>query len=136
MAPVFAERPAELSDLIVFDYVTANHDRWGGDFTNVRSLGENGPLIAIDNANGFPPGPERADAHAEAKLRAVQRFRKRTLRAVERFQLADFEAAMAADPLAPLLSQEQLVALEQRRQRAVAHMLEMHRKFAGRAFPW
>jgi len=38
-APDTSERPAELSDLIVFDYLTQNVDRWGGDFTNLRSRG-------------------------------------------------------------------------------------------------
>ena len=133
--PAFADRAAELSDLILFDFLTGNHDRWGGEFTNVRTLGEGGPLVAIDNANGFPK-VESADAHSLAKLEWVQRFRERTVQAMERLELSAFKAALGRDPLAPLLNEAQFGHLEERRQRALAHIRQMQTKFGKEALPW
>ena len=56
-----ADRGAELSDLVLFDYLIHNIDRWGGGFTNVRTRGEGGPLVFLDNAGGFGAGREVRD---------------------------------------------------------------------------
>ena len=133
--PDVPDRIAELSDLILFDFLTANHDRWGGEFTNVRTLGKKGPLLAIDNANGFPRAGG-TDAHALAKLEWLQRFRGRTVRALEHLELSAFEAALGQDPLAPLLNQTQLEHFERRRQRALAHIRDMQTRFGASALPW
>ncbi len=128
-------RIAEISDLVVFDYLIANHDRWGGGFTNVRTLGKDGPLIYIDNANGFPRagtvGPQ-----LEAKLDAVQRFRSRTVTALKTLRIEDLTAALESDPLSPLLSEEQLKQLEQRLKRVLTHIKTMQAKFGAKATPW
>lgn len=129
------ERAAELSDLVVFDYLTANHDRWGGQFTNVRTLGAEGPLIAIDNANGFPPR-DRPTQHSEAKLRAVQRFRASTIHAIQRFDVEQFRQQLERDPLAPLLTRRQLNELEQRRQRLLQHVRAVRDRVGDAAMPW
>lgn len=129
------DRAAELSDTVLFDYLTANHDRWGGDFTNVRTLGRNGPLVLIDNANGFPPRSTR-DAHIEAQLDFVQRFRQRTVDAIVNLNIEQFRAALDQDELAPLLTQTQLDSFEKRRARLIAHVHHMHERFGARAFPW
>ena len=130
-----AERAAELSDLILFDYLTANHDRWGGQFTNVRTLGVDGPLIAIDNANGFPP-MDRPTGHSEAKLRAVQRFRAETIRAIEAFDIKQFQQKIERDPLAPLLTRRQLAELEQRREKLLRHVRAVRDRVGDAAIPW
>jgi hypothetical protein len=129
------DRAAELSDTILFDYLTGNHDRWGGNFTNVRTLGRDGPLVLIDNANGFAPRPFTS-AHDEAKLHYVQRFRRRTVTAIEGLNIRRFQTALNADPLAPLLTANQLQALEKRRARLLSHVKRMQQEFGERAFPW
>ena len=43
------------TDVVVFDYLTANTDRWGGDNANVLTRGRGGPLVFLDNGAGFPP---------------------------------------------------------------------------------
>ena len=41
------------SDLLIFDYLVQNVDRWGGDFTNVRSRANDGPLVFLDSAEQY-----------------------------------------------------------------------------------
>jgi hypothetical protein len=107
------DRPAELSDLLVFDYLVQNVDRWGGGFTNVRTRGPGGPLVFLDNGAGFWPNEQRLPL-MEARLRHLQRFRRSTVEALRRFDRARFEARLARDPLAPLLDARQLDGLEAR----------------------
>lgn len=119
------EEVAELSDLIVFDYLISNVDRWGGEYTNVRRL--NGRLIFLDNGAGFWVNPRQG--LMEARLEVLQRFRRSTRESLEGFRLEDFEAHLANDPLAPVLPPHQLEGLALRVDRAIAHIDEMVERF-------
>jgi hypothetical protein len=122
--------------LIVFDYLTQNVDRWGGDFTNVRSRGEGGPLVYLDNGAGFWLGEQRLGL-MEARLKAVQRFRRSTIEAVRNLDIARFSERLSADPLAPVLNQKQLDGLDQRRRALLEHVDAMIARFGeARAVPW
>jgi len=121
-------RPAELSDMIVFDYLTQNVDRWGGDFTNVRTRGPGGPLIYLDNGAGFWLGQQRLGL-MEARLKALQRFRRSTIEAVRRLDVERFAARLQSDPLAPVLNERQLQGLEKRRVAVLEHVQEMIARF-------
>jgi hypothetical protein len=135
-SPDIEQRPAELSDLIVFDYLTQNVDRWGGDFTNVRSRGEGGPLVYLDNGAGFWLGNQRLGL-MEARLKAVQRFRRSTVEAVRGLDIERFSERLRADPLAPVLNDKQLDGLAQRRRALLEHVDEMIARFGEeRAVPW
>jgi hypothetical protein len=123
--PEGADRAAELSDLIVFDYLIQNVDRWGGGFTNVRTRGPGGPLVFLDNGAGFWPNEQRLPL-MEARLRHLERFRPSTVLALRRFDRARFEARIAGDPLAPLLDAHQLEGLEARVSAALEHVEAMH----------
>ncbi len=114
-------RAAELSDLIVFDYLTQNLDRWGTNNTNVRTVGEGGPLMFLDNAAAFVLRSPRI-ALMDARLEAVQRFRRSTIDAVRRLDVDRFAERLADDPLAPELDQRQLDNLEARRARLLAYV--------------
>ncbi|MGB5811495.1 MAG: hypothetical protein WBG86_13235 [Polyangiales bacterium] len=127
-APPTPMRPAELSDLIVFDYLTQNVDRWGGDFTNVRTRGSGGPLIYLDNGAGFWLGDQRLGL-MEARLRAVQRFRRATVEAVRNLDIERFAARLATDPLAPILNEKQLDGLRQRQAAFLTHVDRMIARF-------
>lgn len=129
-------RPAELSDMIVFDYLTQNVDRWGGDFTNVRTRGADGPLIYLDNGAGFWLGEQRLGL-MEARLKALQRFRRSTIDAVRALDIDAMAADMATDPLAPVLNDKQLDGLAQRRQAVLDHVAAMVGRFGEAAvLPW
>ena len=135
-APDTEERPAELSDLIVFDYLTQNVDRWGGDFTNVRSREPGGPLIYLDNGAGFWLGEQRLGL-MEARLKALQRFRRSTVEAVRRLDVERFSARLQGDPLAPVLNEKQLDGLAQRRRAVLRHVDAMVARFGeARVFAW
>lgn len=116
----------ELSDLIVFDYLISNVDRWGGEYTNVRRHGRGGPLIYLDNGAGFWPGQQRLGL-MDARLEALQRFRRETVEALEGFERARFEARLDADPLAPVLSERQRAGVEERRRAVLRHVRAMQR---------
>jgi len=123
-APDTEERAAELSDMIVFDYLTQNVDRWGGNFTNVRTRGKGGPLIYLDNGAGFWLGEQRLGL-MEARLKALQRFRRSTVDAVRELDLERFAKRLAADPLAPVLNDRQLDGLKRRQRALLAHVDRM-----------
>jgi hypothetical protein len=133
--PSPGDRAAELSDLILFDYLIGNQDRWGGDFNNVRTLGADGPLLFHDNANGFHAG-RRQGRYARAQLYALQRVRRSTIEALERFDVEALKARLARDPLAPVLRRRHLADLEQRRQEILDHVHELRTTFGDDAMPW
>lgn len=81
LASLSPERLRELSDLIVFDYLIQNVDRWGGRFTNLRLDGADGKLIFLDNGAGFWPGEQRLPL-LERRLQYLQRFRRETVAAI------------------------------------------------------
>ncbi len=135
-APDVEGRPAELSDLIVFDYLTQNVDRWGGDFTNLRTRGPDGPLIYLDNGAGFWLGEQRLGL-MEARLKALQRFRRATIEAVRKLDVDRFAARLRTDPLAPVLNEKQLDGLAQRRDAVLEHVDAMIARFGeAKALPW
>ncbi|MGE0784908.1 MAG: hypothetical protein AB7S26_04405 [Sandaracinaceae bacterium] len=113
------ERPAELSDLIVFDYLTQNLDRWGGNNTNIRTVGEGGELMFLDNAAGFVLRAPRVGM-MDLRLHEVQRFRRSTIEAIRAFDIDAYRERLERDALSPVLDDRQLENLEIRRQ----HVLE------------
>lgn len=126
--PDIESRPAEISDLIVFDYLTQNVDRWGGDFTNVRCRGTGGPLVYLDNGAGFWLGEQRLGL-MEARLKALQRFRRSTIDAVRAFEVDRFRRSLQGDPLAPVLNQKQIDGVEQRQRALLEHVDAMVARF-------
>lgn len=134
--PDLPTRPAELSDMMVFDYLAHNVDRWGTNNTNVRTVGPGGPLMYLDNAASFTlPSPRIAQM--DARLRAVQRFRRSTIEAVRRFDVAHFVERLADDPLSPVLDERQQRNLETRRLYLLEHVDALVREHGEAAvFPW
>lgn len=129
-------RAAELSDMIAFDYLTQNVDRWGGNFTNVRTLGKGGPLIYLDNGAGFWLGEQRLGL-MEARLKALQRFRRSTVEAFRQLDVDRFAKRLATDPLAPVLNERQLNGLKRRQQAFLAHVDRMVDRFGeDEALAW
>lgn len=123
---------ASISDMILFDYLTANVDRWGGRFTNVRTFNEGGPLMFFDNGAGFAPGHPHIP-YIDAKLKALQRFRRDTVAAIRDLDLTMFERLLASDPQGPLLSLKQLEGLKLRRDLLLAHVDDCVERFGEAA---
>lgn len=130
------DRPAELSDLIVFDYLTRNLDRWGGENANVLVRGGGaGPLIFLDNGAAFEPGDVRPSL-MEARLHVLQRFRRSTIQAVRAFDLKRYEARLAQESITPVLSRAQLNALEIRRRALLEWVAEMEGVYGEAIWAW
>ena len=130
------DRPAELSDVIVFDYLIHNGDRWGTHNTNLRTLETGGPLMFLDNAAGFTMRRART-ALMDTRLHQVQRFRRSTIDAVRQLSMRRYRGRLERDPLAPLLDERQLENLEERRAHLLAYVDELVERFgAGRVYAW
>ncbi len=125
-------RAAELSDLVVFDFLIQNVDRWGGGFTNVRTRGADGPLVFLDNGAGF--WPEARLPLLDARLAHLERFRRRTVDALARFDVRALEARLATDPLAPVLDADQLDHLAARVAAVLAHVESKRAAFGDAVF--
>lgn len=125
-------RVRELSDLIIFDYLISNVDRWGGEFTNVRLAGRGGPMIFLDNGAGFWIGSNRIHL-MDTRLHALQRFRRETITALEQFDIERFRRRLESDPLHPVLNEFQIRGIEERRRHVLEHIGEMRERFGERA---
>ncbi len=122
-----AARLPEYSDMMVFDFVADNSDRFSGG--NVLSLGKGGPLIFLDNAAGFTPW--RKDTTLEKLMKPLCRFRRATVEALRavgpaaapgRRLSALLEASLARDALAPVLNKAQLAAADARLAALLEHV--------------
>ncbi len=129
------DRPSELSDLIVFDYLIRNLDRWGGGNANVLVRGDKGPLIFLDNAAGFAVGEARPSL-MESRLRALQRFRRSTIAAVKAFDIKKYEARLSREPVQPILNATQLSHLEQRRRALLSAVAELEKSHGEAIWAW
>ena len=89
--------------------------------TTIRTVGEGGPLMFLDNAAAFTLGRARIPL-MDRRLRQVQRFRRSTVDAVRSLDVDAYQARLAEDPLAPTLDPRQLRNLEARRQFLLAHV--------------
>jgi hypothetical protein len=134
--PDTEDRAAELSDMILFDYLTTNVDRWGGRFTNVRTRGRGGLLVYLDNGAGFTAGPSARIPLMDARLHSLQRFRRSTVDAIRALDRRRLTRRMSRDPLSPILSDRQLDQMEERRAHLLEHVADMERRFGDAAMPW
>jgi len=114
-------RLAEWSDLVVFDFLVDNPDRYSGG--NVLRLDKGGPLVFLDQGAAFGQNRLRAKLTTRARLDKVCRFRKDTLAALRRVGSgapapdklgAALKASLARDPLAPVLDAAQLAGVDDR----------------------
>jgi hypothetical protein len=134
--PDTPQRPAELSDLIVFDYLVHNADRWGTRNTNVRCVGEGGPLMYLDNAAAFTLRRPRVGI-MDTRLAQVQRFRRATIDAIRALDLEAFARRLEHDELGPLLDEHQLEALATRRAHLLRYVDRLVERFGEAAvYPW
>ncbi len=135
-APDAGDRAAELSDLVLFDYLTENIDRWGGEYTNVRTRGVGGPLVYLDNAAGFIESPHASPGFMDTRLHTVQRFRRSTVEAIRALSVEAYRARVETDACAPILSDRLYAQLEERRTTLLAHVDRMIAEHGESALAW
>jgi hypothetical protein len=129
------ELPAALSDMIIFDFLTLNYDRFGGDNVNVLTRGARGPLIFLDNGDGFSAGTIRRHL-CDVRLAPLSRFRRRTIEALRAFDIRAFEARLASEPLAPILDAAALAGLAARRTIVLEHVAAQQRRYGDVVYAW
>lgn len=134
--PDTADRAAELSDMVLFDYLTENIDRWGGGYTNVRTRGEGGPLVYLDNAAGFIEAPQASPSFMDARLHAIQRFRRSTVEAIRALSIEALRTRVEADSCAPILSDRFYAQLDERRHAVLDHVDRMITEHGDAALAW
>ena len=133
--PPNAELPAALSDMLIFDYLTLNIDRWGGHNGNVLTLGPRRTLIFLDNGAGFSRGPDTRGL-MDDRLSLLQRFRKSTVRALKALSLRKFERRLDREELAPVLNHDLRAGLAVRRQKVLEHVAAMERAYGEQVYTW
>lgn len=131
LPPADVSLAAELSALLLFDFLEDNVDRWsGGNILRQRAPAGEPPLpmLFMDNGASFSAingGLGARPSDQAARLDHVQRFSPSLLRALRGLTAATLQAAVAEDPLGPCLSAAQIQAVLTRRDRIVTHAEEV-----------
>jgi hypothetical protein len=110
---------AQISTMLVFDFVTANWDRWSGG--NVGFERASSTVLFVDNDGAFydppPPGPLAAQL---ARIRAAERFSKSFVKSLRTLDRAALGAAIGDEtPGVPLLTPKVVDATDDRRKAAL-----------------
>ena len=131
LLPADVSLAAELSALLLFDFLEDNVDRWsGGNILRPRAApGEpSAPMLFMDNGASFSAlngGLGARPSDQAARLDHVQRFSPSLLRSLRSLTAASLQSAVAEDALGPSLSEAQIQAVLTRRDRIVAHVDEV-----------
>ncbi|MEK6607735.1 MAG: hypothetical protein AABZ30_08760 [Myxococcota bacterium] len=140
---------AQISSMIVFDYLINNVDRFSGANTLADERLER--LFYMDNSMGFDAAP---DGHPKClqNLDLLERFSRRLVAALERMNVVRLRAALAAeigapparssswseDPPFPILLDEEVAGVMARRDRVLARVADLRGRLgdgAVLAFP-
>jgi len=119
---------ADLSALLLFDFLNDNVDRWsGGNILRQRAAPglATGPMLFMDNGASFSAVNDGMGARPQdqsARLDRVQRFPRALVAALRALTPETVRAAMARDPLGPCLSDTQIAAVIARRDRLLRHI--------------
>jgi hypothetical protein len=116
---------AQISNLLVFDLMTGNWDRWSG--ANVGIDRPSNTLLYVDNDGAFfdppPPGPLAAQL---AMVNKAERFSKSFVAALRKLEPIPLSDAIGEDmPGTALLSAKVLSGVDERRRKALAHIDEL-----------
>lgn len=126
-SPLPAERAGlarDLSNVVVFDYLIANWDRWSGE--NLQALPGGSRLFVRDhNAAFLEPLPAHLRARLAADLERVERFSRGVVEALRTLDEASLREELAQDPenaRTPLLDDARIAALLARRAEILRHV--------------
>jgi hypothetical protein len=130
LAPGDADLAADLSRLVLFDFVTDNVDRWSGGNILRQHLGGQNPsaMLFMDNGASFSVGANNMGARPRdqaERLAHVQRFPRALVNALRALTADTVRSAMREDPLGALLGENQITALLARRDAVIRHVDEM-----------
>ncbi|MEI8255522.1 MAG: hypothetical protein WCJ30_07595 [Deltaproteobacteria bacterium] len=143
LAPSDADLAADLAQLVLFDFVTDNVDRWsGGNILRQHPAGHDaGPMLFMDNGASFSIGPDNLGARPRdqaERLAHVQRFPRAMIASLRALTADSVRAAMHDDPVGSPLGEGQIAAVLARRDAVVRHVEETaraHGEEAAMVFP-
>lgn len=116
---------AQISDMVLFDFLIDNSDRWSGG--NARTSVDGKILYFMDNTLAFTRNP-RAHSRTNTYLRRVKVFSRRLVESVRRFTREELVEALSSaedGALAPLLNDQEIDAVMARRELAVTYIDEL-----------
>ena len=119
---------ADVSTLLLFDFLNDNVDRWsGGNILRQRpdAGAAPGPMLYMDNGASFSAIHEGSGARPEEQARRLATVGRVSRGFVARLRGLTAESihdAVAEDPLGPCLSDAQIRAVLTRRDRILAHV--------------
>lgn len=121
----------QVSDLIVFDFLTSNPDRYSGG--NMKMSPDGTELFYMDNTMSFFVDPAGLEKNREVLLR-TQRFSKSLYAALDRVTVPTLERALAQEPGATydILTPAEIAAVVARRQFIQQHIRELIAKLGAR----
>jgi len=83
---------AQLSQLVVFDFLTSNPDRYSGG--NMKTSADGSRLLFMDNTMSFFIEPE-GNEHTRSNLHRTQRFSRQLYQALDRVTVPALEGILA-----------------------------------------
>ena len=118
---------SQISDLVLFDFVINNPDRWSGG--NARISEDGKTLYFMDNTMSFGDNP-RGHRKVGIYLRRSQKFSRSLVRRIAGLTREQVATAMSGDiePFDYLLSEREIDALLARRDAALAYINELSTK--------
>jgi hypothetical protein len=127
----------QLSELVVFDFLTSNPDRYTGG--NMKMSPDGTRLFFMDNTMAFFTQPDGNDTTRSALLR-TQRFSRRLYEALDRLDVAHIERTLAEEAESPfeILTPAEIRAVVARRDVVKRHIAELVTQYGASnvlAFP-
>jgi hypothetical protein len=127
----------QISDMVLFDYVIDNTDRWSG--SNAKISEDRRFLYFMDNTLSFSRSP-KGHTKSQTYIERVQVFSRRLVTRLRALTHADLEAMMVGSPDAfpQLLTSKEIDAVLGRRDRALAYvdgLIAEHGEDAVLVFP-
>lgn len=112
---------AQVSDLVVFDFLTANPDRYSGG--NMKMSVDGSRLYFMDNTMAFFLDP-MSHGRPRAVLQRTQRFSRHLYRALDRVSVVRLEQVLAQETDSPyeILTPSEMRAVVARRDAAKKHI--------------
>ena len=128
---------AQLSDMLLFDYLINNSDRWSGG--NVKASEDGRVLFFMDNTMAFGDSP-RGHSKVRTYLERSQKFSRRLVARLRHLRESEVREVVSREvaPFVVLLTDEEIAALMARRDRLLEYvdrMIEMHGPEAVLVFP-
>ena len=137
IAPESAPLVAQVSDLVLFDFIINNSDRWSGG--NLKSTQKGRILVFLDNTLSFGGDPN-GHTRVRTYLFRSQKFSRRLIERLRQLDQGQLEEALTSDidPFPHLLERNEIRAILKRRDYAIRYVEELvqqHGEDVVLAFP-